>query len=111
MADVIINPVFKSIRKRIGNIVFYERGGKQFARIHVIPKNPDTAAQRKRRRTFSDSVSAWQSLTMEEKKQWRNRASLAGRRGYNVFISEYLNDGVKIDNNHLQQESENKEVI
>ena len=111
MADVIINPALKSIRKRIGNNVFYKRGGKQFARIHVIPKNPDTAAQKKRRGTFSDAVSAWQSLTMEEKKQWRKRASVAGRRGYNIFISEYLNDEAGRENKHLRPVSDNKEII
>ncbi len=110
MANTIINPVFKSLRKKIGNIVFYVRDGKQFARIHVIPKNPDTPAQRKRRITFSDSVSAWQSLTIEEKKQWNKKASINSKRGYNTFISEYLKCEDNRENHQLHLESESREL-
>ncbi len=102
MANITPNPIFRSFSGKLGNVVLYERNGKQFARIHVIPKNPDTEEQRKTRTTFSGAVSAWQSLSIEKKQLWNSKAAATGKRGYNLFLSEYIKGNVKAENSIIE---------
>ena len=94
MADITLNPAFMSMRGRLGGIVFYKRLNKQCSRIYVIPHNPDTAAQRKNRASFSGSVAAWKALSIRDKQLWNAKASALKKRGYNLFISEYMNGNI-----------------
>lgn len=73
----------------------YRRGGgarpKGTDRMrHYAPTNPQTISQQANRTTFSDAVLAWQNLTSNEKENYNERASRMRRRGYNLFISEYM---------------------
>jgi len=79
--------------------VFYVRRGTKCMRTYVVPANPDTEKQRVVRNSLKDAVKAWQSLSIDEKNLFRNRADelSLGMTGYNLFISDYLNQSGKIN--------------
>jgi hypothetical protein len=84
--DIFIN----SISGRLGNIVFYTNRGRQCVRAYVIPRNPDTEAQRYIRRSFGDAVRSWQALSPEERHSYNRKARYLNMSGYNLYISNYL---------------------
>ncbi len=81
--------VITEISGKVGDLVFYTRGRKNFVRKWVKPHDPKTPEQLIRREKFADLVRTWQSLTAEEKKSWK---LYPGRKGspYNAFMSENL---------------------
>jgi hypothetical protein len=89
MACVTLHPALQSISGRIGDIVFYSSKGQQFARSYVIPRNPDTAAQRERRTLFAKAVAHWQSISESSKEKWNRKALGTVRTGYTLFISHF----------------------
>lgn len=95
MAKVKLNPMFTSYTGHMGKIVHYTLFGRQYSRIHVIPKNPRTECQQAVRRTFSDAVSSWRSLTCDEKNEYNRRARKKRMRGYNLYISLYMKAEIK----------------
>lgn len=111
MSDLIHNSLFRSIRGRVGDLVFYERNGKQCVRRYVTPHNPDTKAQKKARTSLSDAVAAWQALSPEEKNSWNKKASRKKRKGYNVFISEFTKDEFKSQHSLTEQAENDKETL
>ncbi len=90
MARAKPNILINSISGRIGSVVFYTRRGRQCVRLHVIPRNPDTEAQRVVRRSFGDAVRSWQSMTEDEKYAYNRQARYLNMSGYNLYISKYL---------------------
>lgn len=90
MAQAIPAPMIKSLHGRIGNIVFYYRHGKQCVRTHVIPRNPDTEAQRAVRGLFRDAVLSWQAMPETGRYRFNKKARYLGMSGYNLYISEYI---------------------
>ncbi len=68
MAEVFLNPAFTSISGRIGDVVFFSYGGRTFFRAYVVPRNPDTPAQRSNRRIFSEAMKAWQGALRADSK-------------------------------------------
>ena len=90
MATAALNPLLCGISGRVGNIVFYTRLGRQCIRVHVIPRNPNTPAQRNMRCTFADAVKSWQGLSAEKKYEFSRKARSLSMSGYNLFISEYM---------------------
>ncbi len=90
MATATPNILIKSIHGRIGNIVFYYSRGKQCVRTHVIPRNPDTEAQRAVRRSFGDAVRTWQSMSTDERSAFTKKARFLNMSGYNLYISKYI---------------------
>lgn len=90
MADIILNPIISSVSGRLGNIVFFTRYGKQYARIYVTPHNRNSEKQRRRRRLFAEAVRMWHQLTLKEKNKISGIAQLKGRCGYHLYISEYM---------------------
>ncbi len=90
MATATPNILINSIRGKNGNVVFYTRRGVQCVRTHVIPRNPDTEAQRFVRRSFGDAVRSWQAMTPDEKYAYIKKARYLNMSGYNLYISEYL---------------------
>ncbi len=90
MATARPNILINSISGRIGNVVFYKRLGVQCVRLHVIPRNPDTVAQRVVRRCFGDAVRSWQAMTEDEKYSYNRKARYLNMSGYNLYISNYL---------------------
>jgi hypothetical protein len=49
-----------------------------------------TDGQATQRDKFQAAVSAWQALTDEERQAKRTEATRRSKRGYNVFLTEYL---------------------
>lgn len=61
--------------------------GRQYVRKHVVPKNPNTAAQQAVRTAFSGCVTLWRSLS-NKMKDWLDSYGTAQRMsGYNVFMA------------------------
>ncbi len=90
MATATPNIMIKSISGRIGNLVFYQRRGIQCVRTYVIPRNPDTLAQKAMRRNFADAVLSWQSMTADERYAFTRKARNINMSGYNLYISLYM---------------------
>lgn len=90
MAKVTLNPAFESFSGSIGNIVFYSKWKKMYARIYVTPHNPDTEKQRANRSLFRDAMNEWKLLSPEEKYRYNKRARRLPMTGHNLFISEYM---------------------
>ncbi len=90
MATAIPGIIIKSIHGKIGNVVFYYSRGKQCIRTYVIPRNPDTEAQRLVRRAFGDAVRSWQAMRPDDKYAYNKTARFLNMSGYNLFISNYL---------------------
>lgn len=90
MAKVTLNPAFESFSGGIGNIVFYRKWNKMYARLYVTPDNPDTEKQRANRTLFRDAMNEWKLLSPEEKQRYNKRARRLPMTGHNLFISEYM---------------------
>ncbi len=90
MATAIPTTMIKSISGRIGSVVFYQNRGTQCVRTHVIPRNPDTQAQRIVRRAFGDAVRSWQSMNADEQYAFIRKARFLNMSGYNLYISGYM---------------------
>ncbi|PKL16225.1 MAG: hypothetical protein CVV49_17340 [Spirochaetae bacterium HGW-Spirochaetae-5] len=90
MAKVKPASFINSIHGRIGNIIFYNVNGSQYARSYTIPANPRTEEQQNNRMRFADAVKLWQQLSDEEKSVFNTRAEGTPLSGYNLFISVTL---------------------
>lgn len=90
MATAVPYPLLKTINGRLGSIVFYNCYNTLCIRSYIIPRNPDTQAQRIVRRTFAGAVKTWQTLTNEEKYKYNRRARRMNMSGYNLYISQYM---------------------
>lgn len=90
MATAKPNILINSISGRLGSVVFYTRRGKLCVRSYVIPRNPDTEAQRVVRRSFAGAVLSWQSMTDEERYTYKRKARFMNMSGYNLYISLYM---------------------
>lgn len=68
------------------------RHGKlQFVKMNFMyPSNPQTATQQSWRAVFTAGMSAWSSLTTEQKKDYNRKASKISLHGVNLFLREYL---------------------
>ncbi len=87
MAKVKFRSPVQSIHGRLGNIIFYNVKGNNYARSWSIPTNPRTEAQQKNRVNFADAVKLWQVLTDSEKAEYNRMAAGKPLSGYNLFIS------------------------
>jgi hypothetical protein len=97
MAKVTLAPHIKSLHGRLGNIIFYNVKGNQYARAWSMPRNPRTAAQQKNRKTFTEAVKLWQSMSPGEKEAYNIMARSKPLSGYNLFISMHMKGaGTKI---------------
>ena len=84
----------KEIRGRFGNIVHYNFYGRGYARVYVVPVNPDTAAQKIVRKTFGDGVRSWQTLSPEDQYKYNKKARRLAMSGYNLYISEFMKNSL-----------------
>jgi len=90
MAKVELNPRYKSLHGRLGNIIHYNVYGIQYARSYTIPRNPRTEKQQKQRNALAEKVRLWQELPPEEKKIYNRIAAGKPLSGYNIFLSNNL---------------------
>ena len=63
-------------------------------RAYVIPRNPDTAAQKEMRSTFADAVKSWQALTKEDKYRFSRKARGLNMSGYNLYLSGFIKEKI-----------------
>lgn len=94
MAKVKLSSFLQSVSGRLGKVVFYNRYGREYARVYVKPSNQDTESQRFIRKTFGCAVKAWQELPLPEKEQYNRKAKRLAMSGYNLFISKYMKDNI-----------------
>jgi len=87
MAKVKFRSPIQSIHGRLGNVIFYNVNGNNYARSWSMPKNPRTEAQQKNRLNFAEAVKLWQGLTDTEKEKYNRMAAGKPLSGYNLFIS------------------------
>ena len=92
MAKVTFKSYIKSAHGRLGNVIYYNVKGCQYARSYSIPRNPRTAAQQQNRATFADAVRAWQELPQSGKFMYNKMAMGQKSSGYNIFISMRMKD-------------------
>ena len=83
------SPVITEISGRLDDLVFYRRGGKNYVRKWVKPKDPRSPKQVARRENFACLVKTWQNMNSAMKKTWRQYPGKHGR-PYNAFMSENL---------------------
>ena len=93
MAKVIYDPIFDSFSGKIGHFVYYKNRSARCVRRYVIPQNPRTLPQQRRRCRFADAVHLWQDLALYQKEQWNRKALVRHISGYNFFISEHIHSG------------------
>ena len=87
MAKVKLKSYIKSIHGRMGNIIFYNVNGNQYARSFTMPRNPRTMAQQQNRAAFAAAVHAWKELPQYEKSRYNRMATGRNLSGYNIFVS------------------------
>lgn len=96
MARVKLTAIITEASGNMDKVVYYNRLGTQCTRAYVIPRNPDTEAQRESRKAFAEAVQEWQNLPEEEKTCWNRKAAAlrrkgkTGKTGYSTFLSHYL---------------------
>lgn len=90
MARITLTDEYKGFSGRIDDAVIYSWRGITCMRSYVVPRNPDTAAQRERRRRFAAAVQCWKSLSAETKERWNSIKADKRLTGYNVFVSAYM---------------------
>lgn len=87
MAKVKFKSYIKSVHGRIGNVIYYNVKGYQYARSYSIPRNPQTENQQNNRTAFAEAVKLWQGLSPKEKSVYNRMAEGKPLSGYNIFIS------------------------
>ena len=92
MAGIEFNQIIKSMSGRMGNVVFYTRNGRCFARTYVKPNDPCTKKQAGRRDSFARLVTGWRETDETERDEWRQRARRKNMSGYNLYISEGMKE-------------------
>ena len=90
MARIVLSDGFMGFSGRIGDAVIYSWRGVTCMRRHVVPRNPDTLAQRERRQRFAAAVQCWKSLSDKAKARWNTFRPRRRATGYNIFVSEYM---------------------
>ncbi len=81
--------VYQYVDKRFANAGVLGDKGLQ-RRLHVIPFDPKTPEQVNQRNKMAIAVSAWQSLSQEDKNVWQKRGINAPLTGYQLFISAHM---------------------
>jgi hypothetical protein len=87
MAKIKFKPPILSAHGRVGNVIFFNVKGCQYARSHSTPGNPRTEKQQKNRASMAEAVKLWQNLTQAEKAYCNHMARNRPLSGYNIFIS------------------------
>lgn len=97
MAKIKLNPMYRDVEGKTGDLVHYKWKGMDCARIYVIPRNPDTRAQRLNRKRLGEASKSWKGLPLETRNLYNLRALKHGNvmSGYNLYVSEYMTGSIK----------------
>lgn len=83
------------MRGKLGDAVFYRRGGEQVERIYnKHPKNANTRSQIDQRSQLTNIIRIYQSSPVFFKKAFANKK--VNQTDYNALVSRNLNKGVKV---------------
>jgi len=88
MANVKLNPVFEGFSNKVGELVFYNRNGKTYARRKGERTDPASPEQLEVRSTFTELTTDWGSVNGPMHRGWDKWAEKKGKRGHNAYISE-----------------------
>lgn len=72
------------LRHRLGKRIFVKQK-------FYIPSNPQSGAQQAWRTIFANGMTAWGALTVQQQKEYNDRANKYAIFGFNLFMKEYLN--------------------
>lgn len=86
MANVKLNPIFEEFSRSIGELTFFMKGGRVFAKRRSSPRDTKTAAQIAVRNSFTEASSDWKRLPYVVKKAWGKAAQNSS--GYCAFIGK-----------------------
>ncbi|HPS88320.1 MAG TPA: fibronectin type III domain-containing protein [Spirochaetota bacterium] len=86
MSDLELNPMFRSMRKSLGDIVIYERDGKLYTRVKPKKTAAQTPAQLEVTNTFSRLSSDWKSAGTLMKSSWHRPGDKKSRRGMQLYL-------------------------
>jgi len=75
-------------------IEFRNNGGQAVAAKTRTMTKPRTAAQQQRSTRFAEAAAAWSDLATSQKNQWRNAAVSQPMNGYQLFVSEFLQQDI-----------------
>ncbi|HPS57513.1 MAG TPA: hypothetical protein PK514_05350 [Spirochaetota bacterium] len=103
MAKITLDPKYTEMHGRDRDLVLYRWKGKQCARVYVVPRNPDTAEQRKNRSRFSEASSSWRELPMHTRAAYNKKAAKLSTRmsGFNLYVSLYMKGFIYLSDNGL----------
>lgn len=88
MAQWELSPAFMSVRKRLGNMVFYNRNGEIHARKRPERRKRDSPAQAEVIDTFKRLIGDWRCLDGVMRESWRAAAGNQKKHGsgYTLFM-------------------------
>ncbi len=90
MAKINLAPFISSISGRMGGVVYKNTRYGTALSAYESPSNPNTAAQRAVRNSFTKATQAWRNLTPAQAGAWNTWASTYGNSnwsGFNWFVS------------------------
>lgn len=69
--------------------------GVAYARMHKVPKNPQTSGQTEQRDKFTNAVADWHLQDEETKADWGVAAAATGKAlsGFNYYVQQYIDQG------------------
>ncbi|MFA5153048.1 MAG: hypothetical protein WC554_10840 [Clostridia bacterium] len=85
-------------QKRYVQTKYVELGDKLRGRSYICkmrpcwPTNVYHANRQAWRAVFAGGIAAWQALTTPQKNEYRHRATRRGKRGFDLFMSEYMKE-------------------
>ena len=84
-----VKKVYQRVGDGLGNVPGIPRRNLQL-RAHVIPTDPQTAAQLACRQRFADAMAAWATLPTDTKTLYEKRARPLRLKGHNLYTREYI---------------------
>jgi len=85
----IVRVVYQRVNIDLGNRGVVGQYGLQ-RRRHVIPFDPKTNPQILQRSKMNLAVTAWQSLSIKDKKVWQEKGIEARLTGYQLYMSDHM---------------------
>ncbi len=70
-----------------GAVVYSKWKGRNYARRHAVPANPNSAGQRSMRAMMQFLTQIWDGLTAGQKVDWETRAAVTNISPFNAFVS------------------------
>lgn len=80
-----------------GILTFSDRKTGPQARFQKKQKDKITVDRSTQRTLFNEAIGAWNLLNSNEKKEWNVQAKGQNLTGYNLYISIYIGENIKIN--------------